>query len=145
MSGIWFDSEYSILKYWIYPSVVFFFQISCFFIGGPSPFLFFSTKSASKFWRLKSSSTHPRAPRKDIGFLTVNLAAYSPRPNTPAAELQDQVPEVPVAGGGCDGGRWTWGAPIPLKPTRRGPTSDEVVITPSKPYLTMVVNGYNRR
>ena len=33
---------------------------------------------------------------KDIGFLTVNLAAYSPRPNTPAAELQDQVPEVPV-------------------------------------------------
>jgi len=30
---------------------------------------------------------------EDIGFLTVNLAAYSPRPNTPAAELQDQVPE----------------------------------------------------
>ncbi|CAJ1346928.1 unnamed protein product, partial [Effrenium voratum] len=30
---------------------------------------------------------------QDVGFLTVNLAAYSPRPNTAAASWPDQVPE----------------------------------------------------
>ena len=81
----------------------------------------FSTKSASKFWRLKNPpQPMARAPRQqDIGFLTVNLAAYSPRPNTPAAELQDQVPEVPVEDV-MEGGELE-ALPIPLKPTRRGP------------------------
>ncbi|CAL1144837.1 unnamed protein product, partial [Cladocopium goreaui] len=30
---------------------------------------------------------------EEIGFLTVNLAAYSPRPNTLAAQRPNQVPE----------------------------------------------------
>ena len=30
---------------------------------------------------------------QEVGFLTVNIAAYSPRPNTPAALMENQVPE----------------------------------------------------
>jgi hypothetical protein len=59
---------------------------------------------------------------RQIGFDRVNTAAYSPRPNTPAAEWDNQVRHSREQGGWIDGPACGCGGCVSHNPTGEGGT-----------------------